>query len=65
MGPTFSSIERGMGLVESGSISTRTSSTKHRMLQFLVLLTYIFSGLLRPEDQLPVSLAPQGTGGVR
>jgi hypothetical protein len=62
MGPTFSSIEREMGLVESGSISTRTSSTKRRMLQSSMLLTYLFSGLFRPGDQLPVSSAPQGSG---
>jgi hypothetical protein len=61
MGPTFSSIEREMGLVESGSISTRTSSTKCRMLRSLMLLTRLFSGLFRPEDHLPVSLAPQGS----
>jgi hypothetical protein len=61
MGPTFSSIEREMGLVESGSISTRTSSTKCKMLRSLMLLTRLFSGLFRTDDQLPVSLAPQGS----
>jgi len=59
MGPTFSSIEREVGPVEGGSISTRTSRTKRRMLQSLMLLTRLISGLFRPEGQLPVSLAPQ------
>ena len=62
MGPTSLSIEREMGLVESGSISTRTSSTKPRILQSLMLLTHLFYGLFRSEDQFPVSLAPKGTG---
>jgi hypothetical protein len=62
MSSTFSSIEREMGLVESSSISTRTSSTKHRMLESLMPLTRLFSGLFRPEYLLPVSLAPQGIG---
>lgn len=58
----FSSIERGIGLVGSGSIPARTSSTKRRIMQSLMLLTRLFSGLFRPEDQLPVILAPQGIG---
>ena len=62
MGPTFSSIEREVGLVESGSISTRTSSTKRGTIRSLMLLTRLFSGLFPPEDQSPVSFAPQGTG---
>jgi hypothetical protein len=31
-------------------------------MQSLVLLTRLFSGLFGPEDQSPVSLAPQGAG---
>jgi hypothetical protein len=31
------------------------------MLRSLMLLTRLFSGLFRPEDHLPVSLAPQGS----
>ena len=31
-------------------------------MQLLMLLTRLFSGLIDPEDQSPVSLAPQGAG---
>ena len=48
--------------MERGPIPTRTYSTKRRMLQSLILLTRPFSDLFRPEYQLPVLLAPQGTG---
>jgi hypothetical protein len=61
-GPHFLVHREGNGTCGSGSNSTLISSTKRRMLQSSMLLTRLFSGLFRPEDQLPVSLAPQGTG---
>lgn len=55
-----------MGLVERGSISTRTSSLKRRMLQSFIQLIRLFAGLFGPEYQPHIkvlsSLAPQGKG---
>ena len=62
---TFSSIEREMGLVESCYISTRTFSTKRRMMDDAAVDTadppFLWS--VRPRIQTSCLMAPQGTQG--
>ena len=48
--------------MESCSISTRTFSTKRRMIRPLILLTRLFSGLSGPEYKLPVSWRHRAQG---